>query len=220
MSFVDRLFPRTRSQPPAASPAQATTPVQGVPAPSTVYPVGPAVSPPAPAMATEWQPAPYGEGAATPAPPAPKAPVPQGLPAPVAPPTGPAAQPGPAEAMAGPPAPPARPAPSRHEVETRRQALSRQLADLQWDLGGLTYEMAIRDHFRLDVLARQAARLQAVDAELAEVERQLRLDDAGASGECPSCRALHSRGAVFCWSCGAQLLPTQPAGGQPPAPAA
>ncbi|MFM8884460.1 MAG: hypothetical protein ACKOH7_06620, partial [Solirubrobacterales bacterium] len=86
--------------------------------------------------------------------------------------------------------------------------------------GGLTYEMAIRDHFRLDVLARQAARLQAVDAELAEVERQLRLEDAGASGECPSCRALHSRGAVFCWSCGAQLLPTQPAGGEPPAPAA
>lgn len=101
-------------------------------------------------------------------------------------------------------------------MESRRQALSRQLAELQWDLGGLTYEMAIRDHFRLDVLARQAARLQAVDAELAEVERQLRLEDAGASGECPSCRALHSRGAVFCWSCGAQLLPTQPAGGEPP----
>jgi hypothetical protein len=115
---------------------------------------------------------------------------------------------------------PSRPAPSRQDVESRRQALSRQLADLQWDLGGLTYEMAIRDHFRLDVLARQASRLQAVDAELAEVERQLRLEDAGASGECPSCRALHSRGAVFCWACGAQLLPTQPAGGPPPAPGA
>ena len=31
--------------------------------------------------------------------------------------------------------------------------------------------MAIRDHFRLDVLVRRAAALQERDAELAEVER-------------------------------------------------
>ncbi len=222
MSIVDRLFPRNRPQPGVTSGAPAATPTTA-PTPSTVYPVRPAAAAPAPAMTTEWQPAPYGEEAAASSPAAPHAPTPvAGLPAPVPPPTAPPAQPGPANVMPGQaqPAPPARPAPSRQEVEARRQALSRQLADLQWDLGGLTYEMAIRDHFRLDVLARQAARLQAVDAELAEVERQLRLEDAGASGECPSCRALHSRGAVFCWSCGAQLLPTQPAGGQPPAPAA
>lgn len=170
-------------------------------------------------MATEWQPAPYAQSSGAPA--APQAPAPGGgptMPSPVPP--APAALAAPAGGAPGPSQPQARTAPARQDVETRRQALSRQLAELQWDLGGLTYEMAIRDHFRLDVLARQAARLQAVDAELAEVERQLRLEDAGASGECPSCRALHSRGAVFCWSCGAQLLPTQPAGGTPPAPAA
>ena len=32
-----------------------------------------------------------------------------------------------------------------------------EVAELTWDLGGLTYEMAIRDHFRLDVLIRRAA---------------------------------------------------------------
>jgi hypothetical protein len=42
--------------------------------------------------------------------------------------------------------------------------------------------MAIRDHFRLDVLSRQAAKLQQVDAELAEVERMLTLGQAGAAG--------------------------------------
>ena len=44
--------------------------------------------------------------------------------------------------------------------------------------------MAIRDHFRLDVLTRQAAKLQQVDAELGEVERMLKLDQAGAAGAC------------------------------------
>jgi hypothetical protein len=218
VSFVDRLFPRSRQQA-GVPPAPVTMPAAGAPAPSTVYPVASPGSAPSPVMATEWQPAPYGQEAATPVPPAPQAPPAgsaQGPAAPV-PPAGGA--PSPVQAPAPSPAP-ARSAPSRQDVEARMQALSRQLAELQWDLGGLTYEMAIRDHFRLDVLARQAARLQAVDAELAEVERQLRLEDAGASGECPSCRALHSRGAVFCWACGTQLLPTQPAGGPPPAPTA
>jgi hypothetical protein len=89
----------------------------------------------------------------------------------------------------------------------RRDRLARQLAELQWDLGGLTYEMASRDHFRLDVLARQAARLQQVDAELAEVERMLKLDQAGAAGACGSCGALYARGSVYCWQCGKGLMP-------------
>ena len=46
---------------------------------------------------------------------------------------------------------------------------------MQADLGGAFYEMAIRDHVRLDVLTRKAAELQRVDAELLAVER-----DAGA----------------------------------------
>lgn len=92
------------------------------------------------------------------------------------------------------------------ELRARRDRLARELAERQFDLGGLAYEMAVRDHFRLDVLLREAARLQEVDAELGEVERLLRLEEAGAAGTCPSCGALHSRGAVFCWQCGTQLL--------------
>lgn len=101
------------------------------------------------------------------------------------------------------------------DLERRREGLSAQLAELQWDLGGLAYEMAIRDHFRLDVLARQAARLQQVDAELAEVERLLRLDEAGAAGACGSCGALYARGAVFCWQCGKDLMERSSVGSAP-----
>jgi hypothetical protein len=93
----------------------------------------------------------------------------------------------------------------------RRKALAEELASMQWDLGGLTYEMAIRDHFRLEVLIRHAARLQEVDAQLGELERLLRMEESGAAGGCPRCGALHSRGAVFCWQCGTQLLATTPA---------
>ena len=57
-----------------------------------------------------------------------------------------------------------------------RARLAERLAELQWDLGGLAYEMAIRDHFRLDVLVRGRRELQRVDAELGEVERLLRLE--------------------------------------------
>jgi hypothetical protein len=96
---------------------------------------------------------------------------------------------------------------SASDLQMRRDRLARQLAELQWDLGGLTYEMASRDHFRLDVLARQAAKLQQVDAELAEVERMLKLDQAGAAGACGSCGALYARGSVFCWQCGVDLMP-------------
>jgi len=100
------------------------------------------------------------------------------------------------------------------ELATRRDLLATELAELQWDLGGLVYEMARRDHFRLDVVVRQAAKLQEVDAELGEVERMLRLEQAGAGGTCPSCGALHARGAVYCWQCGADLMSRQPVGGE------
>ncbi len=97
--------------------------------------------------------------------------------------------------------------PSIAELERRRDRLAGELVELQWDLGGLAYEMATRDHFRLDVLNRKAAQLQRVDAELAEVERLLRLDQAGAAGACGNCGALYARGAVFCWQCGKDLMP-------------
>jgi hypothetical protein len=92
------------------------------------------------------------------------------------------------------------------DLPARRERLADRLAELQWDLGGLTYEMAIRDHFRLDVLVRAAAELQRVDAELGEVERLLRMESSGAAGECPECRSLHGRGAVYCWQCGTALM--------------
>ena len=72
---------------------------------------------------------------------------------------------------------------TRPELERRREELAAQVAELHWDLGGLAYEMAIRDHFRNDVLLRRAAQLQELDTELAEVERKL--GDVRAQGEEP-----------------------------------
>jgi hypothetical protein len=84
--------------------------------------------------------------------------------------------------------------------------LAERVAALTWDLGGLTYEMAIRDHYRLDVLARRAAELQQADGELGEVERLLSSTEAGIHGQCRSCGAVHSRGAAYCWHCGVALM--------------
>jgi hypothetical protein len=92
------------------------------------------------------------------------------------------------------------------DLERRREQLSAKLAELQWDLGGLTYEMAIRNRVRVDILVQRAARLQEVDAELAEVERILRTEQTGAAGACGRCGAPHSTGAVFCWQCGQPLM--------------
>jgi hypothetical protein len=92
------------------------------------------------------------------------------------------------------------------ELRRRRNRLAEEVTELHWDLGGLAYEMAIRDHFRLDVLVRRAAILQERDAELAEVERLLKLEDEAVAGNCPNCSAPHSRGAVYCWQCGTTLM--------------
>lgn len=105
------------------------------------------------------------------------------------------------------------------ELAERRATLARELAEAQWDLGGLAYEMAIRDHFRLDVLTRQAAKLQQLDARLGEVEHLLRLDTTGAAGACPQCGTLYARGALFCSQCAFQLVATAVAGGVTAAPA-
>jgi len=94
-------------------------------------------------------------------------------------------------------------------LSEREQRLARERAAAQWDLGGLAYEMAIRDHFRLDLLLRNAARLQELDAELAEIRRLRYSELTGEAGSCPTCAAPHSHGAVFCWQCGTQLLARQ-----------
>jgi hypothetical protein len=92
------------------------------------------------------------------------------------------------------------------DLRRRSHELAERVATLTLDLGGLAYEMAIRDHYRLDVIARKAAELQAADAELGEVQRLLAGAEAGVHGQCRSCGAVHSRGAAYCWHCGAPLM--------------
>lgn len=96
--------------------------------------------------------------------------------------------------------------PGTTELRWRRRELAERVAELTWDLGGLAYEMAVRDHYRLEVLARKAAELQSAEAELAEVQRLLAGAEAGMHGQCRSCGAVRSRGAAFCWHCGAPQL--------------
>jgi len=91
-------------------------------------------------------------------------------------------------------------------LERRRDELSARLAELQWDLGGLAYEMATRDRMRVDLIVRQAAAMQDVDAELSEIERIMALEKTAVAGLCPNCKAPHSSGAAYCWQCGHPIL--------------
>src|SRR5581483_8160730 len=90
-------------------------------------------------------------------------------------PTGEGRPPGPATPVAL-PADAASARRSHEELLRRRERLAGEVAEQHWDLGGLAYEMAIRDHIRPDVLVRRAALLQERDAELAEVQRRLAAD--------------------------------------------
>ncbi len=92
------------------------------------------------------------------------------------------------------------------DLKRRRDQLNARVAELQWDLGGLVYEMAIRNRIRVEVLVQRASVLQEADAELGEVERILRLEETGMAGACANCGAPHSVGASFCWQCGQPLL--------------
>jgi hypothetical protein len=92
--------------------------------------------------------------------------------------------------------------PRQAELSRERDELSRQFAELQWDLGGIVYEMSNRDSFKPEVLNTKVERLREVDSKLGQVERVIRLDQQGAAGTCPSCGALQARGAVYCWKCG------------------
>jgi hypothetical protein len=128
----------------------------------------------------------------------------------------PAAKPAPhppAKAAAKPPAAvkePAKPEQSA-ELVAQRDRLLEKFTVMQADLGGAFYEMAIRDHVRLDVLTRKAAELQRVDAELLTVERMLELERADAAGLCPGCGAPFGHAVRFCAQCGHALVPTEAA---------
>src|SRR6201994_2998665 len=92
------------------------------------------------------------------------------------------------------------------DLKRRREQLVARVAELQWDLGGLTYEMAIRNSMRVEVLVKRAAELQDADAELNEVERILRMEESATAGACPFRGAPHSCGGPFFWQCGEPLL--------------
>jgi hypothetical protein len=92
------------------------------------------------------------------------------------------------------------------DLERRREQLVARVAELQWDLGGLVYEMAVRNQIEVEVLVKRAVALQDADAELGEVERIVRMEQTGTAGSCTACGAPHSTGATFCWQCGQPLL--------------
>lgn len=88
---------------------------------------------------------------------------------------------------------------AERELLARRERLTERFALLQADLGGVFYEMAIRDHVQMDVLTRKAAELQRVDADLAQVERELSgqrpVAAALPAGHCAACGVAHTNGS-------------------------
>ena len=110
-------------------------------------------------------------------------------------------------------APAPAPAPENKELQAQRDRLLEKFTVMQADLGGAFYEMAIRNHVRLDVLTRKAAELQRVDADLAQVERELRgnpLPPIAPAGACPACGTPHAVQSRFCHSCGQPLAGSAP----------
>lgn len=97
------------------------------------------------------------------------------------------------------------------ELRKQRDRLLEKFTIMQADLGGAFYEMAIRDHVRMDVLTRKAAELQRVDAELLALERMLELQRADAAGMCPSCDSPYGPADRFCPQCGHSLLSAEAA---------
>lgn len=94
-------------------------------------------------------------------------------------------------------------------MRAQRDRLLEKFTIMQSDLGGAFYEMAIRDHVRMDVLTRKAAELQEVDAELLSLERILKIESTDAAGMCPSCGSPFSHGVLFCGQCGTSLAPSE-----------
>jgi hypothetical protein len=105
--------------------------------------------------------------------------------------------------------PPVKPEPKPEEdaeLLSQRDRLLEKFTVMQADLGGAFYEMAIRDHVRMDVLTRKAAELQRVDADLLAVERMLELRRADAAGICPNCDSPYGPADRFCPQCGQSLV--------------
>jgi hypothetical protein len=127
-----------------------------------------------------------------------------------------------APAVAAKSVPPAEPKPEPKELVAQRDRMLEKFTVMQADLGGAFYEMAIRDHVRLDVLTRKAAELQRVDAELTALERLLEVETSDAAGHCPTCGSPFGHGVRFCDQCGSSLsapAAAAPVAATPPNPA-
>ena len=98
-------------------------------------------------------------------------------------------------------------APELRELRAQRDRLVEKFTIMEADLGGAFYEMATRDHVRLDVLTRKAAELQRVDAELATVEATLELERSEAAGHLHQLRRAVRAGTRFCGQCGDRRSP-------------
>ena len=103
------------------------------------------------------------------------------------------------------PAAPAATSPADASLRVRRDTLVERFALGQADLGGLYYEMAVRDRVRDDVLAGAVAELNRVEAELAQVDRVLRGDGGPFAGDCSVCGAPTGTSDAFCPQCGNAL---------------
>ena len=86
---------------------------------------------------------------------------------------------------------------------SQRDRLVEKFTIMEADLGGAFYEMAIRDHVRLDVLTRKAAELQRVDVELAAIETTLQLSAPTPAGDLSHLRRVsHTPGRSSAGSAG------------------
>jgi hypothetical protein len=94
--------------------------------------------------------------------------------------------------------------PSVDDLRERRRAIAEQVAELTFDLGGLTAELVTQGRLQHDVLVRRAAELRAADAELGELQRLVASAE-GIAGSCRRCSATHARGSLYCWRCGESL---------------
>ena len=90
------------------------------------------------------------------------------------------------------------------ELIAERDRLLEKFTVMQADLGGAFYEMAIRDHVKMDVLTRKAAELQRIDIELGEIEEALQIRRADSTGACVQCGAELDPDARFCSQCGTE----------------
>jgi hypothetical protein len=91
------------------------------------------------------------------------------------------------------------------ELIAERDRLLEKFTVMQADLGGAFYEMAIRDHVKMDVLTRKAAELQRLDMELGEVEEALELERSDSTAVCENCGTEYEPGARFCSHCGEEV---------------